>query len=237
MNCEFKKLTEWLRSKKLSLNSGKSELVIFRSKTKKELDEITIKINKSKLSPVPNVNYLGVVLDEFLFWHAHANNLCKKLAQTNCILFKLRHYVPQKTCNSISLSLFYSYVLYGVSTCQFTSKTNLNGVFNLQKKCLRITTFSFYKDHSNPLFKDVKLLKLHDVLESEIIKFFYKFSRNELIYIPRMSTSQFGNHSLHGDGESVYPKCHFMFWIYRKTKFKILYLDFDFISIRKTKFK
>ena len=26
--------------------------------------------------------------------------------------------------------------------------------------------FSFYKDHSNPLFKDRKLLKLHDVLES-----------------------------------------------------------------------
>ena len=50
----------------------------------------------------------------------------------------------------------------------------------MQKKCLRIITFSFYKDHSNSLFKDLKLLKLCDVLESEIIKFFYKFSRNEL---------------------------------------------------------
>ena len=79
MNCELKKLTEWLRSKKLSLNSGKSELVIFRSKTKKELDEITIKINKSKLSPVPNVNYLGVVFDEFLSWDAHVNKLRKNL--------------------------------------------------------------------------------------------------------------------------------------------------------------
>ena len=66
MNCELKKLAEWLRSKKLSLNSGKSELPIFRSKTKKELDKITIKISKSKVSPVPTVNYLGVVFDEFL---------------------------------------------------------------------------------------------------------------------------------------------------------------------------
>ena len=77
MNYKLKKLAEWLRSNKLSLNSGKSELVIFCSKTKKELDESTIKINKSKLSPVPNVNYLGVVLDEFLSWDAHVNNLCK----------------------------------------------------------------------------------------------------------------------------------------------------------------
>ena len=77
INCELKKLTERLTSNKLSPNSGKSELVIFRSKTKKELDEITIKINKSKLSPVPNVNYLGVVLDEFLSWDAHVKNFVK----------------------------------------------------------------------------------------------------------------------------------------------------------------
>ena len=44
MNCELKRLAEWPRSNKLSLNSEKSELVIFRSKTKKELDEITIKV-------------------------------------------------------------------------------------------------------------------------------------------------------------------------------------------------
>ena len=40
MNYELKKLSEWLRTNKLYLNSGKSELVIFSSKTKKELDEI-----------------------------------------------------------------------------------------------------------------------------------------------------------------------------------------------------
>ena len=37
-----KKLAEWLRFNKISLNSGKSEFVIFRSKTKKELYEIAI---------------------------------------------------------------------------------------------------------------------------------------------------------------------------------------------------
>ena len=55
MNYELKKLAEWLRSNKLSLNFKKSELVIFRSKTKKELDEIKIKISKSKLAPVQNI--------------------------------------------------------------------------------------------------------------------------------------------------------------------------------------
>ena len=178
MNCELNKLTESLRSNKLALNSGKFELVIFWSKTKKELDQITIKINKSKLCPVPNVNYLVVVLDEFLSWDVHVNKLCKKLAQTNGILSKLHHCIPQKTYISVYFSLFYSFILYGSLAWQFTSKTNLNRAFILQKKCLHKITFSFYKDHRSLLFKDLKLLKLCDVLESEIVKFFYKFSRN-----------------------------------------------------------
>ena len=122
MSYELKKLTEWLISNKLSLNSGKSELVIFRSKAKKELDEIIIKINKSKLSSVPNVNYLGVVLDEFPSGDAYINILCKKLAQTNGILSKLCHYVAQETCISIYFSLFYSFILYSSLAWQFTSK-------------------------------------------------------------------------------------------------------------------
>ena len=87
-----------------------------------------MKMKKSKLSPVRNVNYPGVVLDEFLSWDAHANNLCKKLAQTNGIMSKLRHsdqYVPQKTCISVYFTLFYSFILYGSLTRQFTLKTNL----------------------------------------------------------------------------------------------------------------
>ena len=81
----------------------------------------------------------------------------KKLAQTNGILSKLRHYVPQMICISVCFSLFYSFVLHGSLARQFTSKANLN----------RDLT-----DHSNPLFYHLELLKLHDVLRSEIINFF-----------------------------------------------------------------
>ena len=161
---------------------------------------------------------------------AHENNLCNKVVQTNGALSKLRHCVPQKTCISVYFSLFYWFILYGSLVWQFTSKTNLNRVFVLQMKCLRIITFSFYKHHSNLLFKDLKLLELYDVLELEVIKFLCKFSRkklpksvcsqfnvvhevhtrntsnNFLIYIPRMFTSQYGNHSLRSDGGSVWNK-------------------------------
>ena len=84
-------------------------------------------------------------------------------------------------CHSLSLDVPLVYLFINDSLAQqFTSKSSLNRVFILQKKFLRIITFSFYKDHSNPLFKNLKLLKFRDILESEIIKFFYKFSRYDL---------------------------------------------------------
>ena len=70
INYELKKIAEWLRSNKLSLNSGK-----LQKKAKKELHKIII---KSKLSPVANANYCGVFLDEFLYCDARVNNCVKK---------------------------------------------------------------------------------------------------------------------------------------------------------------
>ena len=75
MNYELKKLAEWFKSNKLSLNSGKLQKK--QKKTKKELDKTTIIIDKSKLSPVPNANYCALVLDEFFSWDAHVKNCVK----------------------------------------------------------------------------------------------------------------------------------------------------------------
>ena len=45
MNYELKKLPKWLRSNKISFNSGKSELFMYRSKAKKELGEKLTNLN------------------------------------------------------------------------------------------------------------------------------------------------------------------------------------------------
>ena len=100
----------------------------------------------------------------------------------------------------------------------------------MQKKCLPIITFSFYTDHGNALLRDLKLFKLSNIFNERPLKLFYKFSRkelpksvcsqfkvghevhtpdarnNSLIYIPRICTSQYGNHYLHGDCASLWNK-------------------------------
>ena len=63
LNMELRSLSKWLMANKISLNTSKTELIIFRSKWKKIDYDIKIKMNGKKLIPSPFVKYLGLYID------------------------------------------------------------------------------------------------------------------------------------------------------------------------------
>ena len=50
----------------------------------------------------------------------------------------------------------------------------------LQKRAIRLITLSKYNNHTAPLFKKLKLLKIKDMLSLQELNFYYKLTRNEL---------------------------------------------------------
>ena len=50
----------------------------------------------------------------------------------------------------------------------------------LQKKIVRLITFSHYKDHTNPLFINLKIVKLHDLVFLLSATFMYNFHKHNL---------------------------------------------------------
>ena len=53
-------------------------------------------------------------------------------------------------------------------------------IFKLQKRALRIITNSKYNAHTEPLFKNLNLLKIKDIFDIECLKFWYKFVNKKL---------------------------------------------------------
>ena len=47
-----------------------------------------------------------------------------------------------------------------------------------QQKCVRILTFSDFDCHANPLFIDLKILKVHDVIKLQQLKLAYEYCNN-----------------------------------------------------------
>ena len=61
-----------------------------------------------------------------------------------------------------------------------TTKTDIELVVKLQKKCIRIINFSLFKDHTNGLFIENKLLKLQDVIKLNQLLIIYQFHSGRL---------------------------------------------------------
>ena len=86
-----------------------------------------------------------------------------------------------KTLLSLDYALVEPFLNYCKIACGNTSQTTtLQPLFILQKKALRIITFSCYNEHSSPLCKDRNVVKLSDIITLQLAVFMYKFHNNLL---------------------------------------------------------
>ena len=74
----------------------------------------------------------------------------------------------------------YPFLIYGILAWGHTYQTTINPLYILQKKCLRIMTFSEYNAHTNLLFLKLKILKLTDLIIFHTALFMYDYHTNNL---------------------------------------------------------
>ena len=83
---------------------------------------------------------------------------------------------------NVYYALFYSHLTYGCNLWGTSTEENLDKIVKLQKKCVRIITFSDFDSHANPLFIDLKILKVHDVIKLQQLKHAYEYCNNLIPY-------------------------------------------------------
>ena len=182
VNTDLANLSNWLLANKISLNKDKTELIYFhkvRSPLPSDSD-IKIKLNGSTLSHTGKIKYLGVYLDETLSGSYHCEELTKKLCRANGILSKARHYVPPEILRNIYFATFSSNLLYGSQIWGQSQKTITDSIHRLQKKAVRIMSFSEFREHSEPLFKRLEILKVQDAIFLQNCTFVYDFFHDNL---------------------------------------------------------
>ena len=75
MQREMNEIHKWLNTNKLSINTTKTKLILFRARNKKQLTEIDIKINDQSIEQVKCTKFLGVLIDETLTWNNHIRSV------------------------------------------------------------------------------------------------------------------------------------------------------------------
>ena len=112
VNYDLKKLSNWLKAKKISLNVGKTELKVFTS-SKKQIDSgLKVKLNGKRVYETDSVKYLGIKIDKTLTWKQQINRVALKLNKANAMSSKLRHVLDIKTLWSTCYAIFESHLCY-----------------------------------------------------------------------------------------------------------------------------
>ena len=82
---------------KLSLNLQKTEYMIIIHKRKDNI-KFNITTNSHLIQRKDHVKYLGMIIDEKLFWKKHIDKVRSKMVQGTWAIARLCNYVNKKKC-------------------------------------------------------------------------------------------------------------------------------------------
>lgn len=178
VNAELSKLLNWFYANKLSLNIDKTCFILFNYGYYNP--DVKINIGTNEITRVNSVNFLGVILDCKLSWEEHIKSICKKVARSIAILHRVKFKLSLSTLKTLYFSLIDPYLQYCNIVWGRNYDNRLNPLIILQKKSVRIISNSAFMAHTDPIFKEHKILKLENINKLQLGTFVYNFTKANL---------------------------------------------------------
>ena len=178
LNQELSNIYDWLSANKLSLNVAKTKYMLFHTINKK-LPTLTLKINDLEIERVTHFNFLGLIIDCQLNWKKHVDHISIKISKAIGIMHRLKTIYPEH----ILLNLYTALILPHFSYCLLSWGSVIDikhHLFILQKRAIRLISDNNFIAHTEPIFKRLKLLKITDMFQVTVWKFYYKLMNNSL---------------------------------------------------------
>ena len=197
-------LQKWFKANKLTLNSEKSNFIVFRSKRRKQENiPEQIKYEDTNISRCKSIKYLGVILDEHLDWNEHIHDLCNKLKRYFKTFYCIRRYLNMEQVKTIYYALIYSRIKYGISVFGTACKRKLTKIQILQNKLLKVLLARRYRYSTNSLHNELNILKVTDIANLNAQTFVHNFFHEKLPQMFKRYYTLFGDiHAFNTRGSS-----------------------------------
>ena len=174
---DMKRLITWFKANKLTLNLGKTVCVLFQRNGQRQT--ITLDLDNIQITSVKEVKFLGLWLDEYLTWCTHVQKLILKLTRNLNLLKYSKKMMPKETKKLVYHAHIGSHIQYGIVLWgNGVSNEQIQKLQKIQNQCMyyisgdRITNTS--------VNKDLKILRITDLIRMANLKFGYKFLHNLL---------------------------------------------------------
>ena len=124
--------------------------------------------------------FVGHVLDDKFTWGGHVEHICKKLASANYAINSSKHFLPLKVRRNLYYSMFDSHLNFGNLLWGSAENKLLKRIEILQKKCIRNVGLKNFRAHTEPIFKELEILKFTDKLSYCRSVFMHHYKNNKL---------------------------------------------------------
>ena len=195
VNSELKLIVSWLNANKMSLNVDKTHFMIFKLRAKKISRQNNIVINGCTISEVESKKFLCAIIDSHLTWKLHIDHISSKVAKNIGIIIKARRIFDKDTLHTLYHSFIFPYFNYCIHLWGSTYHSYISKLEVLQKRVIRIIAGVNRREHTKPLFSDLKILTINNLFSYCVGLFMYKHHHGQLPEVLNIFTK---NSEVHG---------------------------------------
>jgi len=152
----------------LTFNFTKTHYIEFRTKNYYQV-KTKVKYEHKSISNSSETKFLGLIIDETLSWNQHVDYIATKLNSACYTLRNLKHIVPQSILRTIYYAYIRSILSYGIIF--WGRSSNVNKLFILQKKMIRIITNNGVRESCREAFKEMEIMTLYSQYFFSLILF------------------------------------------------------------------
>ena len=143
--------------------------------------DLSLILSNNKINKVYDTKFLGVIISYNLSWNKHIDVVLNKASKTVGIIAKVRHLLPPCATRTLYLTLVEPYIKYcNIVWAQPEPTVKLDKILKIQKKYCRLITFSHFRAHSKPLFKQLSILNVYQIYKFQLGLFMFKQTNNLL---------------------------------------------------------
>ena len=177
VNQELKKIEEWFKCNKLSLNTKKTKYTLFHKTSRR--DNLPLKLpkvilNDSEIKKEDSIKFLGVILDEHLNWNKYISTVVNKISKNIGIIRRAKPFLDFSSLKKLYYSFIHSYLNYCNLAWASTHKTKLKKVFSKQKQACRIIFNMDKNAPTYPQFLELKALNIFKLNVFQVLLFMFK---------------------------------------------------------------
>ena len=180
-NSEIDKVLDYMDSNYLSVNIKKCNFMIFKPKIRDPPTNHILKIRDTEIVESEYMKFLGIWLDNKLSFKKQISHVMSKMKSAIGALIKTKHTLTYRSKICIYNGLVKPHLDYCCLVwLDKANKGQINQLYVLQKRAIRLCFKASYSSHSAQLFSISNSTPLEDLYERESVIFIKKHQNSEL---------------------------------------------------------